>query len=139
MFSIFRGVFWKKSGHFRNFEQSLEIVLSFLEISKSHYLDKIFLIICFTWKQREVSIILRNKKKKCTFSFFFLPSVFFLKKRVAVAKKATLSTISPFFFLRNALLKGIFQKEVFLSHLLMLLFSLRFLFQNQKKIASQKK
>jgi len=71
-----------------------------------------------------VSVMLRSKKKKSAFSFFFLP---------LSAKKTTLQQ-SFFVFFENVLLKDKLEKEVFFP-LCIILSSLRFLFQAKESNA----
>ena len=131
LFLIFRDVFWKKSCHFRNLEQKQEIDLSFFKFPKITIWTKT-LIISFTWKQREVSIILRNKKKKYLFPSFFFLLFFSLKKRET--RQHFQQFLSFFFFEMLGKWKGFFFSLAVHSFV----FS-KISFLKPKKIASQKK
>ena len=92
------------------------------------------LIISFTWKQREVSIILRNKKKKYLFPSFFFLLFCSLKKR---EKRQHFQQFLSFFSSKCSPQRQM--KRVFFSLAVHSFVFSKISFLKPKKIASQKK
>ena len=131
---FFEVFFGKNHAILEIWNKSKKLIFHFFKFPKITIWTKT-LIISFTWKQREVSIILRNKKKKYLFPSFFFLLFFSLKKR---EKRQHFQQFLSFFFFEMLSSKAN-EKGFFFSLAVHSFVFSKIAFLKPKKIASQKK